>query len=160
MASQPASSVHNLTKALQPDAPAQNETPEQIVTTAPKVANSQVKTNCTLCATKCSDSDVLKKHMTRVHKVANVKNVSPAKNKTVWKVTPNLSTKNVDNLLEDEEEIKEEVERLEHNIGIYQSAAQWHGVSFGSTFGTSGEFDGRIESTLTQLNKCEDCEVN
>ena len=154
MASQPASSVQNMTKAPQPDAPAQNLTPAQIVTTAPKPAK------CTICATRCTDSEVLKKHMTRVHKVSTVKNVTPVKNKNVWKVTPNLSTKDIDNLLEDEEEIREEVERLEHDIGINQSAAQWQGVNFGSTFGTSGEFDGRIASTLTQVNKCEDCEVN
>ena len=61
MASQPASSVQSLIKAPQPDAPAQNMTPAHNVTTAPKPAK------CTICATKCSDSEVLKKHMTRVH---------------------------------------------------------------------------------------------
>ena len=153
-ASQPASSVQNLTKALQPDAVIQN------VTMAAKPANSEEQTKCTVCATKCSNSDVLRKHMTRVHKVSTVKNVTPAKTKNVWKVTSNLSTKDVDNILEDEEEIMEEVVRLEHNIGINESAAQWQGINFGSTFSNSGEFDGRSASTLTELNKCEDCEVN
>ena len=98
MASQPASSVQSLTKAPQPDAPAQNMTPAHNVATAPKPAK------CTICATKCSDSEVLlKKHMTRVHKISTAKNVTPAKNKNVWTITPNLSTKDIDNLLEDEE---------------------------------------------------------
>ena len=58
------------------------------------------------------------------HDISTAKNVTPAKNKNVWTITSNLSTKEVDNLLEDEEEIREEVERLEHNIGINQSAGQ------------------------------------
>ena len=153
-ASQPASSVQNSTKALQPDALAQN------VTTASKPVNSEEPTKCTVCATKCSNLEVLRKHMTRVHKVSTVKNVTPAKTKTVWKITSHLSTKDVDNLLEDEEEIMEEVERLEHNIGINDSAAQWQGLNFGSTFSNSGEFDGRMASTLTEPNKCDDCELN
>ena len=143
-----------MTKAPQPDAVIQN------VTMAAKPANSEEQTKCTVCATKCSNSDVLRKHMTRVHKVSTVKNVTPAKTKTVWKITSNLNTKDVDNLLEDQEEIKEEVERLEHNIGINESAAQWQGLNFGSTFSNSGEFDGRNASTLNELNKCEDCVFN
>ena len=109
MASQPASSVQNLTKAPQPDAPAQHLTPVhnvQNVTMAPKPEK------CTVCPAKCSDAEVLKKHMIRVHKVSTVKNVTPAKNKNVWTITSNLSTKEVDNLLEDEDDIREEVERL------------------------------------------------
>ena len=53
-ASQPASSVQK-TKAPQPDAPAQHLTPVKNVTMAPKPEK------CTVCAAKCSDSQVLKK---------------------------------------------------------------------------------------------------
>ena len=73
---------------------------------------------------------------------------------------PNLCTNDIDNLLQDEEEIREEVEKLEHDIGINSSAAEWHGVNFGSSFGNSGEFEGRNASTLTVTNKCNECEVS
>ena len=80
--------------------------------------------------------------------------------KTVWKIVPNLTTQEVNNLLEDEEEIINELNQLEHDVGINQSMADWHGVNFDSTFSKSGEFDGRLAETIGQINKCQDCEVN
>ena len=40
------------------------------------------------------------------------------------------------------------------------SAAEWHGLNFGSSFGNSKEFEGRNASTLTGRSKCNNCEVN
>ena len=125
---------------------------------ASRPANMEDKLKCKVCKVKCSDIEVLGKHMTRVHKSASAQNVTSVQSKTTWKITPNLSTRDVDNLLEDEEEIRDEVER--HNVGINDSAALWQGVNFGSSFGNSGEFAGRNASTLTRLNKCDNCEIN
>ena len=61
--------------------------------------------------------------------------VTSARSKSnVWKLVPNLTTQEVDNLLEDEEEIYNEINQLEHDVGIIQSVADWHGVNFDSSF--------------------------
>ena len=87
--------------------------------------------------------------------------VTPAHSKnTVWKAVPNLTTQDVDNLLEDEEEIYNELNQLEHDMGINQSVADWHGVNFDSSFSKSGEFDGRLAETIGPVNKCKECEVS
>ena len=130
------------------------------VTKASKPADIADTLKCKVCKTTCSDAEVLKKHMKRGHKTSTAQNVTPAPNKNVWTITSNLSTKDVNNLLEDEEEIREEVDKLEHDLGINASAAEWHGVNFDSSFGNSGEFEGRNASTLTVRSKCDDCEVN
>ena len=39
--------------------------------------------------------------------------MTPAPNKNTWKITTNLRTKDINNFLNDEEEIREEVEKLE-----------------------------------------------
>ena len=62
--------------------------------------------------------------------------------KTVWKIS-NLTTQEVDNLLEDEEESNVHIDEAEYNIGINQCAVDWLGVNFGSLFSNSGEFSGR-----------------
>ena len=142
------------TRATKPAAIVQN------VTMASKPADIEDKLKCKVCLTKCSSEEVLKKHLKRGHKNSTAKIATPAPNKNVWKVTSNLSTKDVNNLLEDEEEIREEVEKLKHDVGINDSAGEWLGVNFGSTFSNSGEFEGRNASTFTGRNKCHDCEVN
>ena len=88
---------------------------------------------------------------------------SAAVKKNVWKITSNLSTQEVENLLNDEENFLQEVDRFEHDVGINQSMIDWHDANFispfESSFGNSGEFSGRRVS-ISRLNKCTDCEIN
>ena len=86
-----------------------------------------------------------------------VENVN--KRKTVININPNLDTQEIDNLLDEEEEFHNAVEELEHDVGINQSIIDWHRVNFESSFGISGEFDGRLASVV-QSKKCDDCEIN
>ena len=79
----------------------------------------------------------------------------------MWKIS-NLTTQEVDNLLDEEEEFNAHVNETEHDIGMNQSAVDWLGVNFDnprSSFGNSGEFSGRRVS-ISRLNKCTDCEIN
>ena len=121
------------------------------LTKAPKPAPNAKKNilKCPKCDTKCSDNDVLKKHMTREH--------SP---KNVWTISSNLNTKELDDLIEEEEELALDTDKIEHDIVINASAAEWHAGNFNSTFSNSGEFGGIIASTLTVLDKCSECETN
>ena len=80
--------------------------------------------------------------------------------KNVWTISSNLNTKELDDLIEEEEELALDTDKIEHDIGINASAAEWHAVNFNSTFSNSGEFGGRIASTLTVLDKCSECETN
>ena len=121
-------------------------------TKASKPASNTGKNNslkCLKCDTKCTDNDVLKKHMQREH--------SP---KNVWTVSPNLNTKELDDLIEEEEELANHGDQMEHAIGINASAAEWHAVNFDSPFGNSGEFSGRNAIVIGEQKKCESCEVN
>ena len=79
--------------------------------------------------------------------------------KTVWKIS-NLTTQEVDNLLEDEEESNVHIDEAEYNIGINQCAVYWLGVNFGSLFSNSGEFSGRNTAKIDHMNKFTDCEIN
>ena len=83
----------------------------------------------------------------------------PAKTpvKTVWKIS-NLDTKEVDNLLADEEEFYDAIDEMEHGIGINKSMIDWANINFSSSFGDSGEFEGRVP--VVQLSKCDECETN
>ena len=89
--------------------------------------------------------------------VKDVENVN--QRKTVWRVSSSLSTQELDNLIEEEEEFCYAVKELEHDIGINQSMIDWHGVNFDSSFGNSGEFSGRLASVV-EPKKCEDCQIN
>ena len=80
--------------------------------------------------------------------------------KNVWTISSSLNTKELDDLLEEEEDLAMHGDKIEHDIGINASAAEWHAVNFDSSFSNSGEFDGRIASTLTVQNKCGECETN
>ena len=71
---------------------------------------------------------------------------------------PNLSTQEVDNLLAEEEEFYDAIDEIEHGIGINESMFDWANVNFNSSFGDSGEFNGR--ASVVQLLKCADCETN
>ena len=75
----------------------------------------------------------------------------------VWTVT-NLNTQEVDNLLEEEEELYDAIDELEHGIGINKSMINWANFNFNSSFGDSGEFGGRV--TVEKLVNCVDCETN
>ena len=82
---------------------------------------------------------------------------APAAKKSVKKI-PNLSTQEVDNLLAEEEEFYDAIDEIEHGIGINQSMFDWANVNFNSSFGESGEFEGR--ASVIQLLKCAECETN
>ena len=64
---------------------------------------------------------------------------TPAKN--LWKIS-NLDTKEVDNLLADEEEFYDAIDEMEHGIGINKSMIDWANINFSSSFGDSGELKG------------------
>jgi hypothetical protein len=81
------------------------------------------------------------------------------KRKTALNVLPSLDTQEIDNLLDEEEEFFNAVEELEHDVGINESMIDWHRVNFESSFGNSGEFNGRLASVV-QPKKCDDCEIN
>ena len=89
-------------------------------------ANIELK--CKVSMNKCSYSEVLKKHMKRGHTSATAHNATTAPNNTVWKITQNLNTNDVKNLLQDEKEIREEVEKLEHDIGLASMPVQQNGM--------------------------------
>ena len=130
----PKKKILKLAKASKTDAPRQddlNAKPAEAmsnvarVAPAPKIAASKslsTTLKCPNCATKCSDKDVLKKHMKREH--------TP---KTVWNISPNMSTKELDDLLEEEEDLAINADKVEYDIGINASAAEWHSVNFGSS---------------------------
>ena len=80
---------------------------------------------------------------------------TPVKN--VWKIS-NLNTKEVDNLLADEEEFYDAIDEMEHGIGINKSMIDWANINFNSSFGDSGEFEGRVP--VVKLTKCAECETN
>jgi hypothetical protein len=83
----------------------------------------------------------------------------PAPAKKVDKMTNlNLDTKEVENLLAEEEEFYDAIDEMEHDIGINQSMIDWANINFNSSFGDSGEFNGRV--SVVQLHKCADCETN
>ena len=75
----------------------------------------------------------------------------------MWKIS-NLDTKEVDNLLADEEEFYDAIDEMEHGIGINKSMIDWANINFSSSFGDSGEFEGRVP--VVQLSKCDECETN
>ena len=81
------------------------------------------------------------------------------KRKTALNFLPSLDTQEIDNLLDEEEEFFNAVEEFEHDVGINQSMIDWHRVNFESSFGNSGEFNGRLASVV-QSNKCDDCDIN
>ena len=70
----------------------------------------------------------------------------------------NLNTQEVDCLLAEEEEFYDAIDEMEHGIGINVSMGDWANVNFNSSFGESGEFDGR--ASVVQLLKCAECETN
>ena len=70
-----------------------------------------------------------------------------------------MSTQELDNIIKEEEDFCDAVEELEHDVVINQSMIDWHGVNFGSSFGNSGEFSGRLASVV-ESKKCEDCQIN
>ena len=80
---------------------------------------------------------------------------TPTRN--VWTVS-NLNTQEVDNLLADEEEFLEAIDDMEHGIGINKSMIEWANINFNSSFGGSGEFEGRVP--VEKLVNCVDCETN
>ena len=73
-------------------------------------------------------------------------------------IVPNLNTQEVDNLLAEEEEFYDAIDELEHGIGINKSMLDWANVNFNSSFGDSGEFEGRV--SVEKLVNCVDCETN
>ena len=73
-------------------------------------------------------------------------------------ISPSLNTQEVDNLLAEEEEFHDAIDELEHDIGINKSMIEWANVNFNSSFGDSGEFEGRV--SVEKLVNCVDCETN
>ena len=73
-------------------------------------------------------------------------------------IVPNLNTQEVDNLLAEEEEFYDAIDELEHGIGINKSMLEWANINFNSSFGDSGEFEGRV--SVEKLVNCVDCETN
>ena len=61
----------------------------------------------------------------------------------MWKIS-NLDTKEVDNLLAEEEDFYDAIDEIEHGIGINKSMIDWANINFISSFGDSGEFEGRV----------------
>ena len=144
--------ILKLTRAPKPVAPAVAALNVASASPAPKLTGSKSQSTslkCPKCETKCSDNVVLTKHIKREH--------SP---KTVWTISSNLNTKELDDLLEEEEDLAIHSDKIEHDIGINASAAEWHAVNFDSSFSNSGEFEGRNASTLTVQNKCSECATN
>ena len=120
---------------------------------------------CTRCVAIYKYKGGLTGHIKRKHPIQDksetieVQN-SPAKpvKKNAWKVT-NLTTQEVDNLLEQEQEFYDACDELEHGVGINDSMVDWANVNFDSPFGTSGEFEGRMASVASR-EKCTDCDIN
>ena len=123
---------------------------------------------CTRCGKDYSYKSGLAAHIKNKHPL---KSVETEKNNQVkkpeepalaakksGKKMPNLSTQEVDNLLAEEEEFYDAIDEIEHGIGINQSMFDWANVNFNSSFGASGEFDGR--ASAVQLFKCDECETN
>ena len=62
-------------------------------------------------------------------------------------------------MLDQEEDFYNEIDELEHEVGINQSMVDWANINFDSPFGTSGEFEGR-RASVAQREKCTDCDIN
>ena len=67
-----------------------------------------------------------------------------------------MDTRDLEDLLEEEEEFYEAAEEIEHNLGINQSMVDWFDVSFQSSFVNTAEFANRAAPVIQPLN-CEDC---
>ena len=53
-------------------------------------------------------------------------------------------------MLDQEEDFYNEIDELEHGVGINQSMVDWANINFDSPFGTSGEFEGRRASVAQE----------
>ena len=99
---------------------------------------------------------IKRKHQIRTEPATTVEPKSPVRvvKKNTWKVS-NLNTREVDNLLEQEESFVNTIDEFEHGICINSSMVDWANINFGSPFGNSGESEGR-RASVAQREKCND----
>ena len=112
--------------------------------------------HCTRCAKEYVHKSGLTAHIKLKHPlgVKAAQNEKKKQTKKPAKASPtpikhvenmnNLDTKEVDNLLADEEEFYDAIDEMEHGIGINNSMIEWANINFNSSFGDSGQFEGRV----------------
>ena len=71
----------------------------------------------------------------------------------------NIGTQDLERLLEEEQELYDNSEEFEQNVGINESMVEWYNVNLHSSFSNTGEFASRAASVI-QVKDCKDCKVN